>query len=367
MKGKYTSGIMKVMIFVIDFWLINLAFIIARNSGLAYTLSADQFTTFFLIFGLIWIIAGFFNKIYRIDTTSLMRNVSINLFSTLLTHFLIIGTILMVFHIYRVGTGFLACVYILTAAFIVAFRLFYKLILKYYQFTGFDQRKVAIIGATGSGVALYQYFTDHETAGYHFSGFFDDDANPPRGLRNKIIGSLDAASIKSFCREQGIGEIYFALPLTHKELLKDISRFADDNFIYFRVAPDFSEVIHDTGDVFLINSVPVMTSRKEPLGISLNANVKRLFDIIFSFLVILIVFPIILPLVALAIRLNSRGPIFFKQLRPGKKNKLFDCYKFRTMRVNNTGELQATKNVRSGPPAQHDQPTGRVLQDNSEL
>ena len=47
---------------------------------------------------------------------------------------------------------------------------------------------------------------------------------------------------------------------------------------------------------------------------------------------------------AIVIRLDSPGPIFFKQLRPGKKNKLFDCYKFRTMYVNHNGELQATKN-----------------------
>lgn len=344
MKGKYYSRAMKVMIFIIDFWLINLAFIITRKAGLVDTLSNDQFTSFFLIFGLIWIIAGFFNKIYRIDTTSLTRNISINLFGTFAIHFLIIGSILMAFHIYSVQAEFLVYLYVLAAIFIIGFRVLYKLILKYYQFSGFDQRKVVIIGAARSGAALYQYFTNNAIAGYQVAGFFDDDSEQLQVPKDKIIRTLDATVIKSFCTQQGIGEIYFALPLTHKELLKDISKFADDNFIYFRIAPDFSEVIQDNGNVFLINSVPVMTTRKEPLGISLNANLKRLFDIVFSLMVILILFPIILPVLALAIRVDSPGPIFFKQLRPGKKNKLFDCYKLRTMRVNNSGELQATKN-----------------------
>jgi putative colanic acid biosysnthesis UDP-glucose lipid carrier transferase len=344
MKGKYYSRVIKVMIFIIDFWLIDLAFVIAKKIGLARSLSEDQFTSFLITFGLIWIIAGFFNKIYRIDTTSLLRSISVSLFSTLLVHFLIISVILLGSHIYNVQPELLICLYLLTATLVIGFRLFYKLVLKYFQFTGFDQRKVVVIGASGSGAALHQYFTENESAGYHFEGFFDEDSNTPYELKNKTIGTLNADSINTFCIKNSIGEIYFALSNAHKELLLNISKFADDNFIYFRVAPNFSESHHENGNVVLINSIPILTTRKEPLGISFNANLKRVFDILFSLSVILIFFPILIPIMAILIRMDSPGPIFFKQLRPGKKNKLFDCYKFRTMKVNHTGELQATKN-----------------------
>jgi putative colanic acid biosynthesis UDP-glucose lipid carrier transferase len=344
MKGKYYSRVIKAMIFVIDFGLINLAFFISKKLGLAHSLSANQFTSFFLTFGLIWIIAGFFNKIYRIDTTSLLRNISSNLLSALLMHFAIISLILWSSHLYNIQLELLSSLYILTAVFVIGFRLLYKLVLKYFQFSGFDQRIVVIIGAGGSGNALYEYFIANENAGYDFAGFFDETNSTPEPLRSKLIGKLDSASIKKFCVNNNIGEIYFALPGTYKELLLDISKFADDNFIYFRVAPDFSELRHENGNIFLINSIPILTTRKEPLGISLNALLKRIFDIGFSLSVIILLFPILIPVMAIAIRLDSPGPIFFKQLRPGKKNKLFDCYKFRTMKVNNSGELQATKN-----------------------
>jgi putative colanic acid biosynthesis UDP-glucose lipid carrier transferase len=344
MKGQYYSRVIKVMIFIIDFWLINLAFISTRSLGKATMLSSDQFTSFFITFGLIWIIAGFFNKIYRLDTTSITRNIRVNLSSTFLMHFIIIEMILLTTHIYSVTPEFLLYTYVLSVIFIIGFRVVYKLVTKYYQFTGFDQRKVVILGATGSGTSLFQYFDDNESAGYHFEGFFDNGTDHAPHVQGKIIGTLDAASIKMFCRENGIGEIYFALPTSYQELLDDISKFADDNFIYFRIAPDFSGLHHDNGNVFLINSVPVLTARKEPLGISINAGLKRIFDIIFSSSVILFLFPFILPILAIAIKLDSPGPIFFKQLRPGKKNKLFDCYKLRTMHVNTTAELQATKN-----------------------
>jgi putative colanic acid biosynthesis UDP-glucose lipid carrier transferase len=344
MKGKYYSRMIKVMIFVIDFWLIDLAFIVTKKIGLTHSLSQEQFTSFFIIFGLIWIVSGFFNKIYRIETTSLLRGISVSLFNTLLLHFVIISVILLGSPIYVVESKLLLVLYFLTATFVIGFRLFYKLVLKHFQFTSFDQRNVIIIGASGSGRALHQYFIEHQSAGYHFEGFFDDEAHASNEIKNKIIGPLNAESIKNFCIQRQIGEIYFALSGAHRELLLDLSKFADNNFIYFRIAPDFSDSYHDSGNIFLINSVPVLTTRKEPLGISFNANVKRAFDIIFSLSVILLLFPILIPIMAIIIRLDSPGPIFFKQLRPGKKNKLFDCYKFRTMRVNNTGELQATKN-----------------------
>jgi putative colanic acid biosynthesis UDP-glucose lipid carrier transferase len=344
MKGKYYSRAIKFLVFIIDFWLINLAFISVKRLGLANDIAADQFTTFFLIFGLTWIIAGFFTKIYRIDTSSLVRNISIEMLGTFLVHFVMIMTILITFNVYHITSEFLAYAYVLSAAFIMGFRIFYKVVIKYYQFTGFDTRRVVIIGATGSGKALSRFFLTNEGAGYQFRGFFDNDADHHSDYQKHLVGSLDSAAIKTFCQKENIGEIYFALSLAHRELLTDISKFADDNFIYFRIAPDFAGEVNNSGDIFLLNSIPVLTTRKEPLGIAFNAVLKRAFDILFSLAVILVLFPFIFPVIALAIRLDSAGPIFFKQLRPGRKNKLFDCYKFRTMKVNNSTEVQATKN-----------------------
>lgn len=344
MKGENYYKTMKVMIFVIDFWLLHLAFRATRSLGFVSTSSDDQSTLFFLIFSLVWIIAGLFMKIYRIETTSLVQTVSISLLSAFIIHILVIGTLLTVFHVYEIQPRLIIAQYILSALFIAGFRILYKLITKYYQFSGFDQRKVIVVGATSSGIALYNYFSASEFSGYEFKGFFDEQEHKKSSFQNQVIGTLDSKLIKNYCQREGIGEIYFALPFTYNDLLRDLSKYADDNFIYMRIAPDFSKVIHDNHNVYLMNSVPVLTSRKEPLGNSFNASLKRVFDFIFSLTVILTIFPIIFPIIALAIRLNSRGPIFFKQLRPGKKNKLFDCYKFRTMSVNSTSELQATKN-----------------------
>jgi putative colanic acid biosynthesis UDP-glucose lipid carrier transferase len=151
------------------------------------------------------------------------------------------------------------------------------------------------------------------------------------------------ADLAAFCQRENIDEIYFALPPGNDHLLAKISKFADDNFIYLRITPDFGEGVTDKYNVFMLDSIPVLTTRKEPLGVAINQWMKRLFDIAFSLTVMLTVFPFLLPVVAIAIKLDSKGPVFFKQPRRGRKNMLFDCYKFRTMYIHNVSERQATK------------------------
>jgi exopolysaccharide biosynthesis polyprenyl glycosylphosphotransferase len=85
--------------------------------------------------------------------------------------------------------------------------------------------------------------------------------------------------------------------------------------------------------------------RPEPLQIPFNRIVKRGFDIVFSSLTLLVLTPIVFPIVALLIKLSSRGPIFFKQERTGEQGNSFWCWKFRTMQVNpDADKVQATWN-----------------------
>jgi len=339
MEGKSHSSFAKVMIFIIDCWLIHLAFSIVQTQGMHLGLSDVEFTTFYLVFSLTWIVAGLVHRVYQLDSISIVQILSVNLFNSFLTHILFTIGVLITFNVFTIHLKTLIWLYGLSILFIASIRVLYKMVRKYLEFSGFETRDVVIVGITGSGKALHEFFNNEES-GYRFRGFFSNEIVP--GYKNLTIGGLD--DIKEYCIKEGIDEIYFALPLTHQHLLKELSRFADDQLIHFRIAPDFSNIVNKKGNAFLVNSVPVLTTRSEPLGILANSYIKRTFDIVFSLAVICIVFPFVFPLIALAIRLDSEGPIFFKQLRPGKRNKLFECYKFRTMKVNNNTELQASKN-----------------------
>jgi putative colanic acid biosynthesis UDP-glucose lipid carrier transferase len=91
-------------------------------------------------------------------------------------------------------------------------------------------------------------------------------------------------------------------------------------------------------------NIPIIARREEPLRSAWNQLAKRLFDLIFSGLVLLLVFPWIYILVAIFIKIQSPGPVFFKQERTGLDGKVFKCFKFRSMKVNKDADkIQATK------------------------
>ena len=174
-------------------------------------------------------------------------------------------------------------------------------------------------------------------------GFFDNNPNP--GFVDESLLKGDLNKLKEFCEQENIDEIYFTLSLhDNKLLIQDLHKFSDEQCIYFKMVPEFKLIGHKELNFIFYDSIPVMTIRKDPLGNTFNKIVKRAFDIAFSFFVISCIFPFIFPIIAIAIVMESKGPVFFKQLRPGKKNQLFECYKFRTMKVNNVGHVQATKN-----------------------
>jgi len=288
MEDKYYSRVIKVMIFLFDFYIINLAFSLTQKLGFGPGIPLEQLTSFLLIFSLCWVIAGF-DKIYHLNKFSLFRTISTHLLGILVVHAALITVILYVFKLYLIDLNFLICVYVLTSMLVMASRVIYKLIAKYFEFSGFDQRRFVIVGATQAGKSIQNFFSSHDLTRYVFKGFFDNDNHAEHCDQSLIKGKIK--DVKDFCIRENIDEIYFALPLTEKELFQDISKFADDNCIYLRIAPDFSGVVKDNYNVLMYDSMPVLTTRKEPLGVSLNAGLKRAFDILFSLVVILSVFP----------------------------------------------------------------------------
>jgi len=93
--------------------------------------------------------------------------------------------------------------------------------------------------------------------------------------------------------------------------------------------------------------MPVFILRNLPLSYLHNALIKRCFDIIISFIALIILVPIVFPVVSIFVKISSSGPVIFKQKRTGKRGNMFDCYKFRTMLCNedeNTKQATADDN-----------------------
>ena len=154
--------------------------------------------------------------------------------------------------------------------------------------------------------------------------------------------------------ENDVKVIYSTMiPDTSEEMRRWVT-LADQHCVRLRFVPQYQEAgryqtlktnSFNRFHVEYINEMEVISLRKEPLTSLIGRIKKRTFDILFSSFVIVFILSWLTPIIALLIKLESRGPVFFKQFRSGKDNKPFLCFKFRSMTVNSkSDESQAVKN-----------------------
>ena len=148
-----------------------------------------------------------------------------------------------------------------------------------------------------------------------------------------------------YLEQNEVTEMYCTLSPVVYPFLYQLARKAEEHFVLFKFVADFNQLVNNGKWVEQFKDLPLLTLRPHPLAIVSNSIQKRLFDIFFSLIVIVGILSWLSPIIAILIALESRGPIFFTQLRSGKNNRPFCCVKFRTLRVNEASDkIQVTKN-----------------------
>lgn len=146
-------------------------------------------------------------------------------------------------------------------------------------------------------------------------------------------------------KEFPISELYVSLTNYSEDQIEKLSIFCDNHFIRLRLVFNWKKVGSQNLNVVNFNQTSILKLSLTPLDDQYNALLKRFFDLGFSLLVSLLLFSWLFPILAIAVKLSSPGPVFFKQKRSGMNNKGFNCYKFRSMRQNAEADTkQATQN-----------------------
>ena len=217
--------------------------------------------------------------------------------------------------------------------------LFYRLtvdtILEKYRATGGNILKCLIIGNNEHGSSLYNEIIKHPELGYRTDGIYTYNSNQ-KSNSIPFLGKftdLDESYIKSFDR------IYFSSKLKIKSQEK-IIKIAEELNVKVSSIPDLP--YYDFKNFFIskISSVPYISINKLPLDNSFNVLSKRVFDVVFSSLVIVFILSWMIPLFGLFIKFNSKGPVLFVQKREGFKGNIFNCFKFRSMVLNSVSDTK---------------------------
>lgn len=217
----------------------------------------------------------------------------------------------------------------------------------WYRAQGRNYRRVVIVGTDAVALQLFEFMNSDVTLGYRILGFFDFDRQGAD--LSQLAGATylgDRKDIVKFLKEENVHEVFWKLTSEDDSYIKEVINFCEDNMIRMRFIPYFGAALMGRRPALdMYNMIPVATLRPEPLQIPFNRIVKRFFDVLFSLLTLIILVPTVFPIVALMIKLSSKGPVFFRQERTGEQGNSFWCWKFRTMKVNDQADTkQATLN-----------------------
>ncbi|SDS26326.1 undecaprenyl-phosphate galactose phosphotransferase/putative colanic acid biosysnthesis UDP-glucose lipid carrier transferase [Polaribacter sp. KT25b] len=213
---------------------------------------------------------------------------------------------------------------------------------KSFRKKGYNSRSILLVGMNKNIISLLHQIYLNPKYGFKIVGLYTD-AEVSTEIKNYYKGKL--SEINSFLEANTVDEIIISLPYHQSKLINDLFRYADNHMMRVRVIPEFSEYLSQTFSIDYIQNIPIMKLRSEPLNSFTNRILKRMFDVVFSSVIVIVLFSWLFPIIALIIKLTSKGPVFFVQERTGKDGKAFNCFKFRSMTVNATSDVQqATKN-----------------------
>lgn len=238
---------------------------------------------------------------------------------------------------------------LLTVAMIAVFlvlRILERKCLEKLRSLGRNSKTVVFIGNDPANLLIYNEIMVDPSTGYRVLGYYCNDGieDAPKGLKKignaedlyRMISSKTPPSYR-------IDELFCSISHDRTEDLRLIIDFCDRNMIHFfyvpRIFPNIQMSLHPE----MLGDSVVFTNYRDPLQEASNRLIKRIFDIVVSLIVLICLLPF-LPIVAIIIKKQSPGSIFFVQARTGLNGKPFMCYKFRSMHINdNADKVQATK------------------------
>lgn len=276
------------------------------------------------------------NRIVKIETI-IQRSLIVSL--------LILLLVSLTLSLFEAETHFPRTYILLTVGVFAIFSVFERIaisnVLKHARVNRHNTRQVLLVGKDKAVANLYNVLaTPHY--GYEIEAVFYDGKTEHNNLQSKHKGNTN--ELYAFLAgHPEIKEVYAHFTDNEMDKINMLSKYCDNHLIRFYFVPS-ANIFMSNMDMHILDGTPVVARREEPLSNIKNKLIKRLFDILFSSLVLVCIFPWIYVIVGIIIKFTSPGPVFFKQERTGLDGKVFKCIKFRTMKVNNESDtLQATE------------------------
>lgn len=325
-RGRYI-GFLRPITYLLD---------ISIVSGFAlfwFALTLNELVFFTIFNAIAWVILSLKSKFYEVYRFTKVTKILSQSFEHFALFTLIVFFYFSLYHGFEIDAT--KVFYYLLSAFvlILSLKLSVTFLLKRYRkFYGGNLRKTIIIGDNLRTRQLKAFFQDNPEFGYKFSKMFP--ASKDKDFLEETF---------KYVIEENIDEIYCSMAALTQKQINKIVDFADNNLRVLKFLPDTKDIYAKQLKIDYYGYLPILSLRQIPIEEPFNQFLKRTFDIVFSLIIIVCILSWLTPLLAVLIKLESPGPVFFKQPRNGINFKEFNCYKYRSMSIEGTSHIIHTK------------------------
>ncbi|WP_373294373.1 undecaprenyl-phosphate glucose phosphotransferase [Algibacter mikhailovii] len=314
------------------FGLIDL--LVINTAVLFFEINLNNVFTFTLYISSVWIIIAIKNEFYEVQRHTRVIQIIPLLVRQMFFFAIVLYAFIGVFKQPNMSRLALGEYFLWVSLFVIAFKLItFFLLKKYRTILSGNYRNVIVIGSNEKTRQLINTFNTRLDYGYKFRAQFSS--------KDEYF-NLDECF--NYIIENSIDEIYFSVSELTNRQINHLVDFADNNLRELKFIPDNKDIYSKKLKYEYYEFIPILSMRVIPIQEPFSKFAKRLFDILFSVFIIVFVLSWLTPLLAIIIKLESKGPVFFKQSRNGFNYNEFDCYKFRSMKPNENSHLnQATK------------------------
>ncbi|MDQ3843873.1 MAG: undecaprenyl-phosphate glucose phosphotransferase [Bacteroidota bacterium] len=341
--NKHFKQSLQLTLIVLDLFMLNFIWVTAHYVILP-ELSTEllfAYYNFWAFLNISWIVVTWAGQVYNekhiLSFESFTRR-------TVKVYLIWVG-IIMLYYFFKKSTElsrlFIALSLLVYMVGILLNRFSYLGLKEYFKKKKFLYKRVLILGYNDLAQKL-AFYLEEEGINTKILGFAEDYNNVQELTRYPIVSEIkDTIEVS---KQLNVNEVLSTITPEQNKDIYALMKQADNECVHFRFIPDFSFFIKKPVHIEYLKDMPILALRSEPLEDVSNRLRKRIMDVVISALVIVFILSWLIPLIGLLIYLESPGPIFFVQLRSGKRNKPFRCLKFRSMHVNRESDIkQATK------------------------
>lgn len=294
-----------------------------------------------------WVLAALLTKLYTYQSVQQNMSILLKSLQSIAIQLSIFTALSLTFSAFDLLQHYVVIAILLQILFLALVRVGIYFTKAYYLNADLIRKKIAIVGGNDINSRLEKYFLQHQLS-YEFTGTYQDI-----NVKTSTDSLQDLESTIHFAIENKLDEVYTSLFPENSKGLDQLIELAEQNCVRVKFVTSFLEFQNQEATfanenyklASFYDGVPILVARNEPLDLVWNRIVKRGFDIVFSLCVIVFLLSWLLPILMIAIMIESKGLPIFTQARSGRDNKAFLCFKLRSMRLNaDSNKKQATKN-----------------------